>query len=270
MKTLAVLALALTLALAQGAAADGMPVEDGRYAGGDVTSLELTDAQLRDWPKERWIPLTAPQRAKLQAATGAAPSRLWLYDARAGESDCTCHARNVAFLFRPNEADVPHEYVTSDDEAAELETEPRVRRGSMSTVELLDVSGPVPAQQVLPSQAPDGHTFYFLVTRLPDVEGLFTLKELRDFTVDGRSYFALTRERVGATFEPHTIVEDVFDFRKDVRPDLAPRVPLDGERIIMYTTIYGADIAYGSSASLVLEVGWGKRVEPFSFTVQLP
>jgi len=103
--------------------ADGMRIEDGRYAGGAVTTLTLEPEQLVHWPEERWVQLTPAQRSALKASTGIAPSAVYVYDARKNESDCTCHAWNVAFLFAPDGMDVPHRFVVDDAEAARRQAE---------------------------------------------------------------------------------------------------------------------------------------------------
>jgi hypothetical protein len=120
----ALLLAAIPIALAAAAShADGMLVQGGRYAGGDVTTLLVSRDQLARWPAERWVPLTDDQKESLRADTGVGPSKVFLYDAREGETDCTCHAWNVAFLFRDNAFDVPHRFVVTDQEAAELQAD---------------------------------------------------------------------------------------------------------------------------------------------------
>ena len=66
---------------------------------------------------------TVRQKAFVKADTGVAPSKVFLYDARTGETDCTCHAWNVAFLFDLESMDIPHEFVVSDEEAARRQVE---------------------------------------------------------------------------------------------------------------------------------------------------
>jgi hypothetical protein len=43
------------------------------------------------------------------------------------------------------------------------------------------------AQTAAEPGAPDGRSFEFLFIRQPKAEGLFTLLELRDVTIDGRA-----------------------------------------------------------------------------------
>ena len=119
-----VLGLAAMIAIApMPGVADGMRVEDGRYAGGPVTTLRVEADQLASWPDERWIALTRTQQEAVRADTGIAPAKVFLYDAREGESDCTCHAWNVGFLFREDGFDVPHPFVVTNEEAAERQAE---------------------------------------------------------------------------------------------------------------------------------------------------
>lgn len=105
------------------ALADGMPIaKNGRFSGGQTTVITLTRAQIKmlSLPENKWhrIALTDEQRAKLNKEAGKSPSLFMFYDTRIGENDCTCGAANRALRFSETEAEIPHEYLMSDEEAA--------------------------------------------------------------------------------------------------------------------------------------------------------
>jgi hypothetical protein len=105
---------------------DGMPIdENGRFYGGSTTVIELTTEQIESLstPEIRWnrIPLTKKQRDKLKEESGKSPLLFRFYDTRVGESDCTCEAANRALRFSETKAEIPHEYLVSDKEAAEID-----------------------------------------------------------------------------------------------------------------------------------------------------
>ena len=106
--------------------ADGMPIgDDGRFNGGPTTVITLTASQIEALatPENRWqrITLTESQRAKLNREAGHSPRRFRFYDTRIGESDCTCEAANRALRFSETEAEIPHDYLVSDEKAASID-----------------------------------------------------------------------------------------------------------------------------------------------------
>ncbi len=108
------------------ALADGMPIDKaGRFYGGPTTIINLTKQQIKTLadPAMKWkrIPLTEEQRSKLLNETGKGPMMFMFYDTRIGETDCTCEAANRALRFSESEAEIPHEYLISDEEAAEID-----------------------------------------------------------------------------------------------------------------------------------------------------
>jgi len=72
--------------------ADGMPIENGRFAGGPTTVLTMTrdqTAALNAAGKgnQRILVLTEGQRRRLHGAAGVAPVSLLIYNTREGEND---------------------------------------------------------------------------------------------------------------------------------------------------------------------------------------
>ena len=146
--------------------------------------------------------------------------------------------------------------------------------GAFSTVTLLDVLRPTSGFHLKTAAgADDSLVFFFLISRGPGANGPFTLRETRDFLVDGHSYSSATRTLLRREFEPNTIIEDVPDFAGKIRPDLAQAVSSarpDADCAVMYTLISGAALQPRSRGNITVEVGWGARVEPFTFPFGVP
>jgi hypothetical protein len=118
---LLILAIVPRLALA-----DGMPIDKtGRFYGGTTTVITLTKAQIKtlSLPENKWhrLALTDEQRAKLKKESGKNPVMFMFYDTRIGETDCTCEAANRALRFSETEAEIPHDYLQTDEDAAEID-----------------------------------------------------------------------------------------------------------------------------------------------------
>lgn len=131
-------------ALASHAAADGMPLKDGRFVG-RVIVVRLTDPQRKeldaaarwrqahglDWPPEsEWpeverdgLALTPDQRARVRALAGAGPRRVSVVETRLGQNDCTCGACNRALRFDELHVEIPLEYVIADAACRRLDAE---------------------------------------------------------------------------------------------------------------------------------------------------
>ena len=93
---------------------DGMPIRDGRFAGGPVTVLSLDADQVRSLAVERDLVLSGAQRAALARSAGSAARTLWIYDTRVGENDCSCDAENRGLRFSETQIEVPHAYLLDD------------------------------------------------------------------------------------------------------------------------------------------------------------
>jgi len=97
--------------------ADGMPIEEGRYVGGKVTELTLSPwqvTQLRAGDAQV-LQLSQRQRNRLRTESGSAPHRLYIYNTRLGENDCTCCAVNRGLWFADWRIEVPHAYLNEDE-----------------------------------------------------------------------------------------------------------------------------------------------------------
>lgn len=142
-----------------------------------------------------------------------------------------------------------------------------VKVGRMSTVRL------VATGRVTDKDKPDGLRLMFLVTRLPGIKGSPTLKETRDFLLDGASYQAKTEAELGKKFEPITELKTA-EWYFAMRSRLAAATNLTSAEIagghILTLAIGGAALPADGLAELTLQVGFGKGVEPFTFVVQIP
>jgi hypothetical protein len=137
--------------------------------------------------------------------------------------------------------------------------------GSLATVRLLGTA------RSAGGAAPDGMQFLFLVTRAPGVEGPFSLKETRDFTVAGSSYQEKTQAELGQQAQPRTIYEgnaEAFFIRQPGLRGMAPDDIAGGS--ILTLVISGTRIPAGALIEVTMQVGFGKAIEPFKFSVPAP
>jgi len=138
------------------------------------------------------------------------------------------------------------------------------RSSALATVQLLATG------RITGGGAPDGMQFMFLVAPGPGVVGPFSLKETRDFTVEGISYQEKTQAELGKRFEPRSNINkaDAFFAQQPALRGLAPE-DINGAHILV-VAIGGARFPDGSRVEVTAEVGYGKTVEPFKFNVNAP
>jgi hypothetical protein len=137
--------------------------------------------------------------------------------------------------------------------------------GTLATVRLLATGRPVGGS------APDGMQFLFLVTRAPGVEGPFSLKETRDFTVAGSSYQEKTQAELGQQFQPRTIYEGNAESFFTKQPGLRGMAPDDiAGASILTLVISGTRVPAGAPVEVTMQLGFGKAIEPFKFNVTAP
>ena len=120
-------------------------------------------------------------------------------------------------------------------------------------------------------KAEDGVMFYFLLEKMEGKDGQLSLKELKDFSINGRSYQTLTEEKLGYAITPQTVLEDVSDFRKGIGPGLRSKIQKadDKRAIIMIVCIAGAELPRKGMITFDLFLGLEKKVEPFSYALDL-
>lgn len=148
--------------------------------------------------------------------------------------------------------------------AAKSSPESKTQRGQRATVSLLAVG------RVSSKEAPGGMRFLFLVKRAEGVTGQFTLKETRDFLVDGASYQEKTQAELGKKFEPTTTFDTAENFFAK-QPNMRRLGPDDiTGAFILTVAIGGGTLEPGAKVSLTLHVGFEKEVEPFTFRATVP
>lgn len=114
----------------------------------------------------------------------------------------------------------------------------------------------------------DGLRFVFLVSRLAKSEESLTLKEVRDFTVDGRSYRAIIGDESDRNVEPQSYILDPSDL---LNLDGAVGGLLRKGRTAagIVVDIAGGKLPSRGRVQVTLSVGWNDRVEDFAFEFEL-
>jgi hypothetical protein len=110
--------------------ADGFPIKNGRYGGGSVIELKLTNSQSNlinhHFKSGMIIKLTKSQQTYIQLKGNLKipPTKLEIYHATDLANDCTCFAANLGFDFKPDWIEIPIEYLCSDKEAEGRKPDP--------------------------------------------------------------------------------------------------------------------------------------------------
>jgi hypothetical protein len=133
--------------------------------------------------------------------------------------------------------------------------------GEMSSVQLLATAR---------INQPGGMRFLFLVKPTPGTTGQFTLKETRDFDLDGQSYQARTQAELGRQFEPVTNFDsaDGFFTKQPNMRRLAPNDIAGG--YILSLSFSGAPLPPDARGEISLQVGFNEKTEPFTFPIAVP
>jgi hypothetical protein len=148
--------------------------------------------------------------------------------------------------------------------AGAAEPDISIRTSPLASVHLLATG------RIAGGGAPDGMRFLFLVKPGTEAAGQFTLKETRDFTVEGMSYQQKTQAELGQRFEPGTSIDraDAFFSKQPGMRGLAPADITGG--FVLVIAIGGAKIPADARVEVTAEVGFGKAVEPFTFSTNAP
>jgi hypothetical protein len=140
----------------------------------------------------------------------------------------------------------------------------KVQQGQFATARLLATA------RLSTNTAPDGMRFLFLITRTSNATGQFTLKETRDFLVDGLSYQEKSQSELGKRFEPTTVFETAGQFFHK-QPGMRSLAPEDIRgSYILSLTIGGTKLSPGATTEVTIHVGYDKQVEPFTFRIAVP
>ncbi|KFE70066.1 hypothetical protein [Hyalangium minutum] len=126
------------------------------------------------------------------------------------------------------------------------------------------------AQTAARQEAPDGLGFEFLFVRQPSATGLFSLAELRDFTIDGQSYQAMTETLLKKRFEPGTELFDPKDVLATDGRTLEDAFGVStGKASVMRTVLWGAPLPKKGSVKVTVQIGWGQQLEKLEFVLDL-
>ena len=109
--------------------ADGIPIKDGRYSGGPLILIELTESQ-RELIKTKYspffaFPLTDDQKDTIrkESSVSPPPSQLMLVKVEDTAGECTCGAANLGLLIDSNRIEIPVKYLYTDEEAVKRRIE---------------------------------------------------------------------------------------------------------------------------------------------------
>ncbi|HBG66765.1 MAG TPA: hypothetical protein DDW78_09875 [Treponema sp.] len=110
----------------------------------------------------------------------------------------------------------------------------------------------------------EGIAFYFEISKINKKSKYFTLSELRDFFIDGKSYAQMTKESLGTDIEPDTEITDSSRLLAE-EPELKKRIKDKKNGIVMKTLIYGAALPESGTVRVAVHVGWDSELEEFDF-----
>ncbi|MBP5576004.1 MAG: hypothetical protein J6X67_04490 [Treponema sp.] len=125
----------------------------------------------------------------------------------------------------------------------------------------------------------EGMVFLFEITKLKKNDKVLCMQELRDFTIDGISYAQATKEKLGLSVEPKTVIVDSYKLVEE-DPDLKDIVKNEKSGIVMQTIIFGSEMPQKGKVSVTVQVGWGdvdkeknsssnEKIEDFNFEFNL-
>ena len=117
---------------------------------------------------------------------------------------------------------------------------------------------------------PDGIVIYFLVYPQNTSSKQPTIKELRDFNLNGNSYKNITKSRSDVVIEPNSVFYDTSTFF-NYEPSMKQKIKFSNSKkgIIMKTTICGDTLPKSGIITLQVDFGWDKQLENFTFEFNL-
>ena len=101
----------------------------------------------------------------------------------------------------------------------------------------------------------EGLAFFFEITKLKKNDKKLYIQELRDFKIDGKSYAATTKEKIGFNIEPQTVLVDSSKL-VDKNPAAKKFVKNEKSGIIMQTAIFGAELPENGKVTVTAQIGW--------------
>jgi hypothetical protein len=117
--------------------------------------------------------------------------------------------------------------------------------------------------------AAEALTFYFFAEPVGDTLRP-TITETVDFSIDGKSYGAMSLEQLGAKVEPQTVIYDPEDVLGPC-PELRGVLPAGFKAHSAFKiTIGGMQLPDRGIGEVVLKFGFHGDVEPFAFPFSIP
>lgn len=117
--------------------------------------------------------------------------------------------------------------------------------------------------------APAALEFTFAITRKPGASGPFSLSELRDCEVRGKSYAARTLASTGRAFEPKSVIEDADQVAHGEGTIVDALAVPSSDAIVMITRLFGETLPASGEIQVTPRVGWGEKLESFAFRFDL-
>lgn len=107
--------------------ADSLPIKNGRYAGGPVVMITLTEKQ-RETIQKKYKPyikmkLTKSQQAEIASKGNMkeSPTKLIVVRPADTQEDCTCGLANIGLILKDGVIEIPMSYLATDKQAKEME-----------------------------------------------------------------------------------------------------------------------------------------------------
>lgn len=119
--------MALLLLLPVIALADSLNIKNGRYAGGPVIVIKLTEKQKKRINKKHKpynkMKLTKGQQTEIasKAKMKEPPTQVIAVRPVDTQGDCTCGIANIALILKDGMIEIPVSYLATDKEAKEME-----------------------------------------------------------------------------------------------------------------------------------------------------
>jgi hypothetical protein len=107
--------------------ADSLPIENGRYSGGPVITINLTEKQRKNlknnYKPYKKMALTKSQKTQIvsKAKIKESPTKLIMVRPEDTQGDCTCGLANIGLIINKDLVELPIRYLATDKEAKEME-----------------------------------------------------------------------------------------------------------------------------------------------------
>jgi len=106
--------------------ADSLPIKNGRYSGGPVIVIKLTEKQkenIKKYKPYNKMKLTKNQQTEIasKANMKEPPTQVIVVRPVDTQGDCTCGLANIGLILKGGVIEIPVSYLATDKEAKEME-----------------------------------------------------------------------------------------------------------------------------------------------------